>query len=77
MLLQGVNYVFFNSNLKFLFKTIDKKAFCLKNGIAYRTFQDIYSGITKDPRMSFLIQLSKGLDISIDDLIFKDLSSDN
>lgn len=76
MLLQGVNYMFFNSNLKFLFKTIDKKAFCLKNGIAYRTFQDIYSGITKDPRMSFLIQMSKGLSISLDDLIFKDLSSE-
>ncbi len=77
MLLQGVNYMFFNSNLKFLFKTIDKKAFCLKNGIAYRTFQDIYSGITKDPRMSFLIQLSKGLSISLDDLVYKDLSSES
>lgn len=56
---------------------MDKKAFCLKNGIAYRTFQDIYSGITKDPRMSFLIQISKGLKISLDDLVYKDLSKEN
>ncbi len=67
--------MFFYNNLKFLFKNVDKKSFCLKNGIAYRTFQDIYFGITKDPRMSFLIQISQGLSISLDDLIFKDLST--
>ena len=75
--MKGLISMFFNSNLKFLFKTIDKKALCLKNGLAYRNLQDIYYGITKDPRMSFLIQLSKGLSISIDDLIFKDLSSES
>ena len=69
--------MFFYNNLKFLFKNIDKKGFCLKNGIPYRTFQDVYSGITKDPRMSFLIQISKGLDIPLDNLIFKNLSSED
>ncbi len=67
--------MFFYTNLKYLFKNIDKKSFCQRNGIAYRTFQDIYSGITKDPRMSFLIQISKGLSMSLDDLVYKDLSS--
>lgn len=69
--------MFFYNNLKFLFKDIDKKAFCFENKIPYRTFQDVYSGKTKDPRMSFLIQISMGISISLDDLIYKDLSKES
>ena len=69
--------MFFYNNLKVLFKDIDKKAFCFENKIPYRTFQDVYSGKTKDPRMSFLIQISKGISISLDDLIYKDLSKES
>ena len=65
--------MFLLKNLKFIFNKIDKKAFCEINNIKYRTFQDVYSGITKDPRISFLIAISKALNISTDDLIFKDL----
>ena len=68
--------MFLLNNLKFLFKNKDKKAFCELNKIPYRTFQDVYLGKTKDPRLSFIISISKAINISIDKLIFNDLEKE-
>jgi hypothetical protein len=56
-------------NLKKYFKSNEIKEFCSKNEIKYRTFEDIYYGYTKDPRISILYKIAKGLNITIDDLI--------
>lgn len=69
--------MFLQKNLIFLFENRNKKDFCENCGIPYRTFQDAYLGITKDPRISLILAISEGLNISIDDLIKKDLSEAN
>lgn len=43
--------------------------------ITQTTLKDIASGINQNPKLDVLIKLSKAFNISIDDLIFKDLSS--
>lgn len=68
--------MFLKENLMFLFKNRDKKEFCNKCCIPYRTFQDVYLGITKDPRISLLLKISEELNITIDDLLKKDLSKE-
>ena len=43
-------------------------------GVPLTTTQQIIDGTTEDPRLSILLKLIKIYDISLDDLIFKDLS---
>ena len=71
-----------SANLKKFIKNNEIKAFCSKNNIPYRTFQEIYYGNTKDPRISIMFQIAKALNVEIeklllgdDDLVYKDLSS--
>lgn len=58
-----------SENLKKLVNNNEIKAFCNKNNIAYRTFQEIYYGNTKDPRISIIYQIAKALNITIEELI--------
>jgi len=39
------------------------------------TLKDLVSGKVTNPRLDVLIKLSKAFNISIDDLVFKDISS--
>lgn len=66
---------FFNSNLKFLIKNISN--FCSINEIKIRTFQDVYYKKVKNPRIDTIIEIASALNISIDDLIYKDLTKEN
>ena len=43
-------------------------------GIPLTTSQQIINGTTTDPRLSVIVKLSKIYEVSIDDLIYKDLS---
>ena len=45
-------------------------------GVPLTTTQQIIDGTTEDPRLSVLLKLIKIYDISLDDLIFKDLSTE-
>ena len=67
--------MFLQKNMIFL---KDKKGFTpykLKQlGIPLTTTQQIINGTTTDPRISIIIKLSEIYNISIDDLLLKDLS---
>lgn len=65
---------FFNSNLKYMLKMYDMKAFCIANNLNYRTIQDLKKNINANPKKDTLIALSKALKVTIDELIFIDLS---
>ena len=45
-------------------------------GVPLTTTQQIIDGTTEDPRLSVLLKLIKIYDVSLDDLIFKDLSTE-
>lgn len=56
-------------NLKKYIKNSEIKSFCTKNNIPYRTFQEIYYGNTKDPRISIVYQIANALEIPIEALL--------
>lgn len=45
-------------------------------GIPLSTSQNIVDGTTKDPRISIVIKLAKIYNVSIDDLLLKDLEKE-
>lgn len=66
-------------NLIFLLKKmqISKQELSKLCKIPYMTLSDIIKGTTKDPRISLIINISLSLNISIDDLLLKDLEKEN
>lgn len=58
-----------SENLKKYIKNNEIKSFCVKNNIPYRTFQEIYYGNTKDPRVSIMYQIATALEITIETLL--------
>ncbi len=63
-------------NMKHFKKTRGLTAYALKSlGIPLTTSTQLFNGTTTDPRISVIIKLANIYNITIDDLIFKDLSS--
>ena len=68
--------MFLQQNLAFLTKNIGNlKNFCSSKGLKYRTFQDLLYGSRTNPRADTLIELSDAFNVSIDDLLKKDLAN--
>ena len=68
--------MFLKNNLLFL--KLSKKSYKELSEftkIPETTLKDLVSGKVTNPRLDVLIKLSKAFNISIDDLVFKDLSS--
>lgn len=66
--------MYFFKNLQFLTKSMSLAEFSRKTNISYRTLQDIFANQSNNPKADTLIKLKYALNISIDDLLLKDLS---
>lgn len=64
--------MYLQSNINFLIT--NKNKFCIQNNINKRTFEDIAYGKTQNPRIDIIIKIAQALNISLDDLVLKDLS---
>ena len=67
--------MFLKNNILFLKNT--KKSYRELSeitNVAQTTLKDLASGLNQNPKLDVLIKISKSLNISIDDLVFKDLS---
>ena len=65
--------MFFIKNLKFLQKNYTLKEFSRITNIPYRTLQDIIANNANNPKADTLIKIKLAFNISIDDLLLKDL----
>lgn len=66
---------FFYSNLKFLIT--NQTQFAKECDLSRRTLQDIIYGSTPNPGILKIIKIASALNVSIDDLIYKDLTKEN
>lgn len=73
MKLNELEKTHFYENLKILIKNM--KQFSEKNNIKYNTLQNTIYQINK-PSIDVVILISKGLNISIDDLLYKDFTKE-
>lgn len=69
--------MFFLKNLKFLQGKMKLTELSSKTNISYRTLQDIYKNNSNNPKADTLIKLKEAFNISIDDLLLKDLELEN
>ena len=69
--------MFFGKNIKYLTKNteINQNQLAKKLDVSRQAISSLIN--VKDPKASTLIKISKIYDISIDDLLLKDLSEDN
>ena len=69
--------LYFNSNLLFLMNknNMNKNQLALKLNVSRQNVQQIVN--TLNPRATTIIEISKIFNISIDDLLLKDLSSNS
>lgn len=69
--------MFFNKNLKFLMKinNLNNNQLASKLGITRQSITDLVK--TLDPRASTVIKLSNIFNVSIDDLLLKDLEEES
>lgn len=67
--------MFLQSNLRFLIT--NQAQFSRDSEIPKRTIQEIIYGKNKNPRIDTLMKIASALNISIDDLIYKDLTKEN
>lgn len=68
--------MYFLKNLKYLQKDMSLAELSRLSNIPYRTLQDIYSRNSNNPKADTLIKLKLAFNISIDDLLLKDLEKD-
>lgn len=69
--------MFFLKNLKYLQNEMSLMEFSRFTKIPYRTLQDIYSKQAENPKADTLLKLKEAFNISIDDLLTKDLAREN
>ena len=67
--------MFLKNNLLFLKNSLSFQSLSELTKIPKTTLCDIATGINQNPKLDVLIRLKEAFNISIDDLIFKDLSS--
>lgn len=67
--------MFLQSNLKILIT--NQMQFSKKTNIPRRTLQSLIYGDRQDPRISTIMKIASELNISIDDLIYKDFTKEN
>ena len=67
--------MFFLKNLKYLQNDMSLMEFSKKLNISYRTLQDIYARNSNNPKADTLIKIKLAFNISIDDLLLKDLEN--
>ncbi len=67
--------MYLQSNLKLLIS--NKLQFAKKTNIPRRTLEDIIYGNTPNPRIDTIMKIASELNISIDDLIYKDFTKEN
>lgn len=70
--------MFLKENILYIVKrdNLSKSKLSILTSLPYMTISDIMSGKISDPRISSVSKIALGLKISIDDLIFKDLSKE-
>lgn len=67
--------MYLQSNLKILIN--NKSQFAKKTNIPKRTLENLIYGDRQDPRISTIMKIASELNISIDDLIYKDFTKEN
>lgn len=68
--------MFFLKNLIYLKKDMSLKEFSRITDIPYRTLQDIFKNEASNPKIETLLKLRKCFNVSIDDLLLKDLEKE-
>lgn len=69
--------MFFLKNLKFLQNNMKLSDFSKITKISYRTLQDIFARESNNPKADTLIKLKEAFNISIDDILLKDLEKED
>lgn len=67
--------MFLKNNLLFLKKSNSFQTLSELTKIPKTTLCDITTGLNQNPKLDVLIKISQTFNITIDDLVFKDLSS--
>lgn len=63
------------SNLLYLFSNIEIKSWCIEHDVPYRTIQDIRHGKSTNIKIDTLLKISTAFELTLDELVKSDLSS--